>query len=114
MRQGASEAERLLWRHLRARQLAGYKFRRQEVIGPYIVDLVCLDAKLIIEADGGQHAEQQVYDQQRSAALAAKGYLVLRFWNNEILNDVDGVLGRIRMALGRSPHPDPLPGGEGD
>ena len=113
MRHEASDAERMLWRHLRARRLAGFKFRRQEVIGPYIVDLVCFHARLIIEADGGQHAEQQVYDQQRSAALAAKGYRVLRFWNNEILNDIDGVLERIRIELCRSPHPDPLPGGRG-
>ena len=113
MRHEASDAERMLWRHLRARRLAGFKFRRQEVIGPYIVDLVCFHARLIIEADGGQHAEQQVYDQQRSAALAARGYRVLRFWNNEVLNDIDGVLERIRMGLVRSPHPDPLPEGEG-
>lgn len=99
MRHQGSDAERLLWRHLRARQLSGFKFRRQEVIGPYIVDLVCFEARLIIEADGGQHAEQLIYDRQRSAALVAHGYRVLRFWNSDILGDIDSVLQRIRMEL---------------
>jgi very-short-patch-repair endonuclease len=99
LRKASTDAERLLWRHLRARRLTGFKFRRQEVIGPYTVDLVCLEARLIIEADGGQHAGQLSYDRQRSVFLAARGYRVLRFWNNEILGDIEGVLERIRLEL---------------
>ena len=99
MRRDPSDAEQVLWRHLRARQLAGYKFRRQVVIGRYIVDFVCIDAGLIVEADGGQHAEHAAYDARRSADLAARGYRVLRFWNNEILGEIDSVLGRILMEL---------------
>jgi len=99
MRRDPSDAEQVLWRHLRARQLAGYKFRRQVVIGRYIVDFVCIDAGLVVEADGGQHAGHAAYDARRSAELAARGYRVLRFWNNEILGDIDSVLGRILMEL---------------
>ncbi len=99
LRKVSTDAERLLWRHLRARRLAGFKFRRQEVIGPYIVDLVCLETRLIIEADGSQHAGQQPYDRQRSVFLATWGYRVLRFWNSEILVDIESVLERIRMEL---------------
>jgi len=114
MRHEPTDAERLLWRCLRARQLTGFKFRRQTVIGGYIVDFVCLEARLIIEADGGQHSDTTTYDARRSADLEAMGYRVLRFWNNEILADIAGVLECIRQALLRSPHPDPLPGGEGE
>ena len=113
MRGRASDAERLLWRHLRARRLNGYKFRRQEVIEPYIVDFVCLEAKLIVEADGGQHIEQEGYDCKRSQCLQAMGYRVLRFWNHEILNETQAVLEQIRLGLIESPHPNPLPEGEG-
>jgi very-short-patch-repair endonuclease len=110
LRKNSTEAERLLWIQLRGRRLEGYKFRRQLVIEPYIVDFVCIEAKLIIEADGGQHAEQEDYDTNRSARLEALGYRVLRFWNHEILNDTQAVLDRIRQAL-ISPHP--VPQGEG-
>jgi len=99
LRKQASEAERVLWRHLRGRHMKGYKFRRQVVIEPYIVDFVCLDAKLIIEADGGQHVDQASYDARRTARLAAKGYRVMRFWNNEILGDIHNVLEQIYLAL---------------
>ena len=99
LRRQASEAEQVLWRHLRGRRLKGYKFRRQVVIEPYIVDFVCLDAKLIIEADGGQHADQASYDARRTARLEAKGYRVMRFWNNEILGDIHSVLEQIYSAL---------------
>ncbi len=99
LRRQASEAEQVLWRHLRDRRLKGYKFRRQVVIEPYIVDFICLDAKLIIEADGGQHAEQASYDARRTARLEAKGYRVMRFWNNEILGDIHSVLEKIYSAL---------------
>ena len=99
LRQEATDAESLLWRHLRGRRLRGYKFRRQVVIEPYIVDFVCFNAKLIVEADGGQHGDQMAYDAQRTAELEAMGYSVVRFWNHEILKEFDSVLQRIEAAL---------------
>ena len=113
LRQHATDAERLLWKHLRGHRLAGYKFRRQMVIEPYIVDFVCLDAKLIVEADGGQHAEQVYDDAKRTAFLASLGYEVMRFWNHEILGDIDAVIGRIHGFLIETPSPQPSPGGRG-
>ncbi len=112
-RQQATEAERLLWRHLRNRRMDGYKFRRQAVIEPYIVDFVCLEAKLIVEADGGQHLEQMGDDIRRTAVLESMGYKVKRFWNNEILRDTDVVLEEIRRVLLEAPSPQPSPGGRG-
>jgi very-short-patch-repair endonuclease len=109
-----TDAERCLWRHLRARRLAGYKFRRRVIIEPYIVDFACLDAKLIIEADGGQHSEQETYDLKRSARLEGMGYRVLRFWNNEILQQTQAVLEQIEQVLVQVPSPCPSPGGRGD
>jgi len=103
LRRQSSDAERALWRVLRGRRLDGYKFRRQVVIEPYIVDFVCLDARLIIEADGGQHADQAAYDSRRTSALESMGYRVLRFWNDEILGQLPGVLERIGQALRESP-----------
>ncbi len=85
LRKHPTDAERLLWRHLRLRQLGGYKFRRQQPLGPYIVDFVCLAKRLIVEVDGGQHAEQAEEDAQRTAWLEAQGFRVLRFWNTEVL-----------------------------
>ena len=106
LRRQASDAERLLWRHLRGRRLAGYKCRRQVVIEPYIVDFLCYEAMLIIEADGGQHAEQKRYDTRRSARLEAMGYRVIRFWNHEILTETEAVLEQIhRELLAESPSP---------
>lgn len=110
LRQRASDAEQLLWRHLRGRCLAGYKFRRQVVIEPYIVDFLCYEALLIIEADGGQHAEQKRYDARRSAQLEAMGYRVMRFWNHEILTETQAVLEQIHRALlTEPPSPQPSP-----
>lgn len=99
LRQQSTDAERLLWEHLRGRRLSGYKFRRQVVIDPYIVDFVCFDAKLIVELDGSQHLERQKEDEERTAYLTAMGYRVLRFWNHEVLNDMDAVKDRIRSVL---------------
>ncbi|WP_428624246.1 endonuclease domain-containing protein [Sedimenticola sp.] len=99
LRRQASEAELLLWQRLRNHQMRGYKFRRQVVIDPYIADFVCLEAKLIVEADGGQHAEQANYDTRRTTRLEEMGYKVLRFWNHEILGETDAVLERIASAL---------------
>lgn len=89
--------------------MKGYKFRRQLVIEPYIVDFVCLEANLIIEADGGQHADQIAYDARRTVVLESMGYRVVRFWNNEILGELDSVLGQIELALIESPSPQPSP-----
>jgi len=94
--------------------MLGWKFRRQAVIGPYIVDFVCLKAGLIIEADGGQHVGQAAYDANRTTALEGKGYRVLRFWNHEIFTDLEAVLERIRLALEDRPSPWPSPEGRGD
>ncbi len=97
----------------------GFKFRRQVVIEPYIVDFACLDAKLIIEADGGQHAEQATYDIRRTTCLETMGYRVMRFWNHEILKELHSVLEQILAALIEAPSPQPstqrahVPPGEG-
>ena len=99
LRQNMSEAETRLWHHLRAGRLNGYKFRRQQPMGDYIVDFVCVTPKLIIEADGGQHAEQAEYDQARSLYLNGLGFTVLRFWNDEILRQTDEVLAEILRVL---------------
>ena len=108
-------AEALLWFHLRDRRMANHKFRRQRPIGPYFADFACIEAKLIVELDGGQHVEAAVYDADRTRFLEGQGYRVLRFWNNEVLMQTDAVRGRILQALlGGSPHPSPLPqAGEG-
>lgn len=99
MRRNATDAERRLWYHLRAKRLQGYKFRRQHVIGPYIVDFVCLDRRLVIEIDGGQHLERRAQDAKRTAFLEQQGLRVLRFWNDEVLKDTEAVLTRILEAL---------------
>jgi very-short-patch-repair endonuclease len=95
MRRNPTDAERRLWSILRAGRLEGLKFKRQQPIAGYIVDFVCLELKLIVEADGSQHAEPEA-DTTRDAALTALGYRVLRFWNNDILTNPDGVA---RMIL---------------
>lgn len=113
LRRESSEAERLLWKHLRGRRLMGFKFRRQEMIEPYIVDFFCLEANLIIEADGGQHAEQESYDSRRTIHLETRGYKVIRFWNNEILTELEAVLEQIRLALIDNPSPRSSHSGRG-
>ena len=108
LRKTPTEAERLLWRHLRLRQLGGYKFRRQQPIGLTIVDFVCFEKKLVIEVDGGQHSEQIHEDEERSAWLGGQGFRVMRFWNNEVLRDVEAVKEVIRKALGGGNGPPTL------
>ncbi|MGH6890925.1 MAG: endonuclease domain-containing protein, partial [Dongiaceae bacterium] len=106
LRAQMTDAELLLWKHLRRRQLQGCYFRKQCPIGPYIADFACLDAKLIIEVDGGQHA-QRTTDTQRDAWLLAHGYRTLRLWNNDVLRNLEGALLTITEALGqleKSPH----------
>jgi len=116
-----TDAERALWRLLRARQLSGYKFRRQQPIDRYIVDFVCLAYRLIIEVDGGQHATNIAYDEPRIRYLESAGFQVLRFWNNEVLENSEGVCLKILEALAAAltlptlrAGPLPLPRGEKD
>jgi len=99
LRKNMTDAERELWRHLRLRQFSGYKFRRQQPIGKYIVDFVCFEKKLIIEVDGSQHSEQADYDLIRDAWLEKEGFRILRFWDNQVLNETDGVKEMIIGAL---------------
>lgn len=99
MRQEMSEAEAKLWQHLRAGRLNGHKFRRQQPMGNYIVDFMCVTPKLIVEADGGQHTEQAAYDHARTAYLNSLGFTVLRFWNHEILQQTNDVLAEILRVL---------------
>jgi len=94
-----TDAERKLWNTLRNRQFGEYKFRRQVPIGPYVVDFVCFEEKLIIEVDGGQHAEEFERDAARTEWLEAEGYRVVRFWNNDVLGNTDGVIRAIEAAL---------------
>src|SRR5512139_2401809 len=113
LRKNQTEAERLLWRQLRSKGLSGRKFRRQQPIGPFIVDFVCLEKMLIIEVDGGQHAENE-NDQRRDAWLQSEGYRVLRFWNYDVLIRLEGVMEEIYQKCGSpSPQSPPLKGGEG-
>lgn len=99
LRQNMTSAERTLWQHLRGKRLGGYKFRRQQPFGGYILDFVCLEAKLVIKIDGGQHAEQVAYDEARTRDLEAAGFTVLRFWNNEVLQQTEVVLTAIWQKL---------------
>ena len=105
LRRNLTDAERALWRHLRQRQIAGLKFRRQHPIDHYILDFVCLEARLVIELDGGRHADRQDEDQERTAWLGARGYRVLRFWNTEVLENPEGVLEVILRAAGPGVQP---------
>ena len=99
LRRDSTDAERTLWLQLRDRRLEGWKFRRQVSIDPYIVDFLCLDAKLVIEVDGGQHDENRAKDEVRTRFLEGFGLRVIRFWNNEVLGNLEGVLERILIEL---------------
>jgi very-short-patch-repair endonuclease len=113
LRKRPTNAEKLLWRHLRAKQMEGFKFRRQQPIGNYVVDFVCFDKRIVVEVDGGQHAIQRDKDIERDSYLIKNGFKVLRFWNNEVLQNIEGVLGEIRKSCLKfpspNPHPDPPP-----
>jgi len=116
LRRDTTDAEQRLWYYLRNRNLEGFKFRRQVTIGPFIADFACAEARVIVEADGGQHND--VSDAHRTAHLQQLGWRVLRFWNNEILHRTDTVLGEILRACEQrregGPSPCPLPlAGEG-
>jgi len=101
LQQDATEAERRLWRLLRARSLSGHKFRRQHPLGPYLVDFVCLEARLVIELDGGQHDARSEEVSARTRLLQARGFHVLRFWNGDVLGNGQGVLATIEATLRR-------------
>jgi very-short-patch-repair endonuclease len=100
LRNAPTEAEQLLWRHLRSRSMAGVKFRRQYPVGPYIADLACIELKLVIEADGGQHLNSE-YDSRRDEYFKSQGYAVLRYWNNQILTETAAVLEDIHRWVER-------------
>jgi very-short-patch-repair endonuclease len=113
LRRRSTEAEKALWRTLRNRQLGGFKFRRQQFLGPFIVDFACLEARLVIEVDGGQHAVDKEKDEERDTWLRGQGFQILRFWNHEVLGNIDGVLETIRQRL-TTPSPNPSHQGRGD
>jgi very-short-patch-repair endonuclease len=102
LRNEATDAELLLWRYLRREQLADYKFRRQFPVGRYIVDFICVPARLVLELDGGQHVDAQDYDAARTLEIEARGYRVLRFWNDDVLLRTDAVLEEILRHLASS------------
>jgi very-short-patch-repair endonuclease len=115
MRAEPIDAERKLWWHLRRRlKTSDTHFRRQVRIGRYIADFASHGARLVIEVDGGQHATQTDADMERTKALEANGYRVLRFWNNDVLNNIDGVLEEIQRAITTTPTPSPSPQGGGE
>ena len=98
-----TDAERLLWHALRSKQLNGHRFRRQHPVGEYIADFVYIEQKIVVELDGGQHQEQLEYDECRTAFLNRHGWQVLRFWNNDVLNNLHGVLSTIADNLTNLP-----------
>jgi very-short-patch-repair endonuclease len=108
LRNNMSDAEQALWNVLRDRQVSDLKFRRQHPFGDYILDFVCLENKLVIEVDGGQHAQQAGYDENRTQELQAAGFCVLRFWNNEVLKEIESVKEKIWLAVQElQSHPPP-------
>ena len=115
MRAAPTEAERKLWWHLRHRlAITNTHFRRQVRLGPYIVDFASHATRLIIEVDGGQHDERKFADIKRTRFLEAEGYRVLRYWNNDVLQNIDGVLEDVRRAIAATPTPNPSPQGGGE
>jgi very-short-patch-repair endonuclease len=111
LRKNQTKAEIKIWRYLKNRALAGYKFRRQCPIGPYIVDFVCFERMVVLEIDGGQHADQTHRDARRTEYLKSRGFKVIRFWNNEVLGDTDSVLSVIQATLINSPSSPAIPAG---
>jgi len=107
LRRSSTDVESRLWNQLRSRTLNGFKFVRQEPIGPFVVDFVCQERRLVIEVDGGQHATD-ARDVRRDQWLLEHRYRVLRFWNNDVIENMDGVLEMIASALAAeaAPHPD--------
>jgi very-short-patch-repair endonuclease len=114
LRKRATDAESILWKHLRAKRLQCLKFRRQEPIGKYIADFVCYGKRIIIEVDGGQHSINKERDNERDMWFRGKGFKVLRFWDNEVLTNIEDVLAVIMMSCLESPSPSspPIKGGD--
>jgi very-short-patch-repair endonuclease len=113
LRRDQTDAERVLWLRLRDRRLEGLKFKQQVPIDRFVVDFLCSEAHLIVELDGGQHATRD--ESNRTRILETMGYLVVRFWNHDVMENIDGVLEEILSVVNRAqepPHPDPLPAGE--
>jgi very-short-patch-repair endonuclease len=108
LRREMTDAEQKLWQALRANRFRGAGFRRQAPLGPYIADFVCHALKMVIEVDGGQHSGSE-HDERRDAWMAREGYKVLRFWNNEVLGNLEGVLDRIGREIASVPSPQPSP-----
>ncbi len=111
LRKNMTDAERRLWHHLRHRQIGHNRFRRQAPIGPYIVDFVCFERRLVIELDGGQHAAHVEEDLRRTNWLNSEGFRVIRFWNHQLFEEKDAVLDAIDLALSPPPQPSPTKGG---
>jgi len=114
LRKRSTDAENTIWKYLRAKRLQGLKFRRQELIGKYIVDFVCYEKKIIIEIDGGQHSIDKEDDEERDSWFRKEGFRVLRFWNNDVLSQTEVVLEAIVKECVRSPSPSspPIKGGD--
>ena len=117
LRKAMTDAEHRIWYYLRAHRFLGLHVRRQVPLGPYVVDFLCESQRLVIEIDGGQHGDRQEADATRTEWLAARGYRVLRFWNNEVMENTGGVMEAIAAAVTPRPSPkgegemrDPLPG----
>ena len=109
LRHDSTDAERAMWRLLRDRRLTGFKFRRQVPFQNYVLDFVCYDRRLVVELDGGQHAESQA-DRIRDLLLEREGFIVARYWNNDLLQNSEGVLTDLLLRLtSRTPHPAPRP-----
>jgi len=117
LRNNGTDAEGVLWKQLRSAQVAGVKFRRQEPVEGYIVDFLSYSPKLIVELDGSQHLENRRYDAERTACLQLNGFEVLRFWDNEVFKNLEGVVEVIRLHCLRpaspTPRPPPARGGGG-
>ncbi len=108
LRKNMTDAEKKIWQSIRKRQILGNKFRKQVPIGPYIADFVCFEKKMIVEIDGGQHKAQEGYDQKRTEFFQSRGFQVIRFWNNDVLTNIEGVTKRLYACLGCPPdHPHP-------
>ncbi len=99
LRSHSTDAEAMLWRHIRSNRLAGFKFRRQHPVHGYIADFICLEAGLIVELDGSQHFDHAQYDERRSQHLIAQGFRVIRFWNHDVLLRIEAVLEEILRSL---------------
>jgi len=99
LRKNMTDAEHKMWWQLRNRRFNGLKFRRQESIGNYIVDFVSIEVMMVIEIDGGQHAKNIEYDRKRTRFIESKGYKVLRFWNNEVIENIEGVFDTLTLTL---------------